>query len=79
MIGIGRFVLFFTGFSLLVFGMAMGLSSLFKDTVILSPNFIPIFIFLFFLTIIVYFLGLWGMKKGAEYSVYSILGGSLLR
>lgn len=77
--GILRFIGFFSVFALAVFGVMKGLAPWFGDTVRLSSNFIPIFIFLYLLTIIVYFLGLWGMKKGAEYSVYSILGGIVIK
>ncbi len=79
MIGLLRFTFYFSLFSLAVFGIAQGLVVLFPGFVSLSPNFLPIFFFLYFLTIIIYFLGLWGMKKGAEYSVYSILGGIVIK
>jgi hypothetical protein len=74
-----RFTFYFSLFSLAIFGLAQGLAFLFEGVVRLSPNFIPIFFFLYFLTIIVYFLGLWGMKRGAEYSVYSLLGGIVIK
>lgn len=77
--GLVRFVGFFSVFALVVFGAMKSLTFWFGETLRLSPNFIPIFIFLYLLTIIVYFLGLWGMKKGAEYSVYSILGGIVIK
>lgn len=77
--GIQRFVLMFSFFALAVFGIIKVLASWFEGTIHLSSNFIPIFIFLYLLTIIVYFLGLWGMKKGAEYSVYSLLGGIVIK
>lgn len=79
MMGIQRFIIFFSFFALVVFGIIKGLASWFEETIRLSQNFIPVFIFLYLLTIIVYFLGLWGMKKGAEYSVYSILGGIVIK
>jgi hypothetical protein len=79
MMGLLRFVFYFSLFALAVLGIALGLASLFEEKILLSPNFIPIFIFLYFLTIIVYFLALWGMKKGAEYSVYSVLGGIVIK
>ena len=77
--GLLRFTFYFSLFSLAVFGIAQGLAVLFAGVILLSPNFIPIFIFLYFLTIIIYFLALWGMRKGAEYSVYSILGGIVIK
>src|SRR5690554_2234304 len=79
MIGLLRFTFYFSLFSFAVFGIAKGLAVWFAGFFVLSPNFIPIFFFLYFLTIIIYFLGLWGMKKGAEYSVYSILGGIVIK
>lgn len=77
--GLYRFVLYFSLFALGVLGITQGLAFLLSDIILLSPNFIPIFIFLYFLTIIIYFLALWGMRKGAEYSVYSILGGIVIK
>lgn len=79
MMGIQRFIILFSFFALAVFGIIKGLTFLFEGTIRLSQNFIPVFIFLYLLTIIVYFLGLWGMKKGAEYSVYSLLGGIVIK
>ncbi len=79
MMGIKRFILFFSFFALAVFGIMKGLATWFEENIRLSPNLIPLFIFLYFLTIIVYFLSIWGMKKGAEYSVYSILGGIVIK
>jgi len=79
MMGLYRFVLYFSLFALGVLGITQGLAFLLSDIILLSPNFIPIFIFLYFLTIIIYFLALWGMRKGAEYSVYSILGGIVIK
>jgi hypothetical protein len=79
MMGLFRFVLYFSLFALAVLGITLGLAFLFGDIIRLSPNFIPIFVFLYFLTIIIYFLALWGMKKGAGYSVYSILGGIVIK
>lgn len=79
MTGLLRFIISFSFFALAVFFCIKGLASWFEGAIRLSPNFIPIFIFLYLLTISVYFLGLWGMKKGAEYSVYSILGGIVIK
>lgn len=79
MMGLFRFVFYFSLFALAILGITQGLAFLLGDIIVLSPNFIPIFIFLYFLTIIIYFLALWGMRKGAEYSVYSILGGIVIK
>ena len=79
MIGITRFVLYFTAFASLVFGIAKGVEYIYMDKLILSVNFIPVFIFLYVLTIIVYFLGVWGMRIGPENSIFSILGGVVIK
>lgn len=42
---------------------------------IISHYFLPLFFFLFFLTLIVYILSYLGIKKGGQTSVLSILGG----
>lgn len=79
MIGIGRFVLYFTIFALLIFGIAKGVEYIYTDKLILSANFIPVFLFLYLLTLIVYFLGVWGLRIGPENSIFSILGGVVLK
>lgn len=79
MMGVLRFIFYFSLFSLGILGITMGLAHLFENRILLSPNFIPVFIFLYLLTIIVYSLSLWGMKKGSEYSVYSMLGGIVIK
>lgn len=77
--GLPRFTAYFTIVALIVFGLAQVLAYWFAPFVLLSPNFFSIFVFLYFLTIIVYFLSLWGMRKGPEYSIYSILGGIVIK
>ena len=79
MVSIGRFVIYFSIYALIIFGLAFGMSLLWSNTMILSANFIPLFIFLFSLTIIVYFLGLMGIKEGSEFSVFTLLGGIVIK
>lgn len=79
MMSLSRFIIYFTLYSLLVFSIAFGFSVLWNERLILSPNFILVFVFLYSLTIIIYFLGLWGVKKGAEYSIFSLLGGVVIK
>lgn len=79
MTGLLRFIIYFSFFALAVFSSINGLATWFDGTIQLSPNFNLIFVFLYLLTIVIYFLGLWGMRKCAEYSVYSILGGIVIK
>ena len=73
------FFIAFTGYATLLGGLASFLQSWFAPTQILSPNFWLLLIFLYFLTIIVYFLSVLGLKKGAEAGVISILGGIVIK
>lgn len=75
----GRFVIYFTLYSLMIVSLGFGISLLWSNSMILSPNFIPLFIFLYSLTIIIYFLGLMGLKEGSDFSVFTLLGGIVIK
>lgn len=49
------------------------------STIWLSEYFEVLFIFQFFLTIIVYSLSIFGIQKGGEYAVFTILGGVVIK
>lgn len=77
--GIVRFVFFFSLFALLVFTVGKVLASLFEGIEILSPSFTVLVVFLYFITLIVYFLSVFGLRLGDEYSVFSLLGGIVIK
>lgn len=69
------FALYAGGIALIAIGLQHGLA----PTEILANNFWLLFLFLFFLTTIVYVLADFGIRKGGEYSVFSILGGIVIK
>lgn len=74
-----RFILYFSGFASLVLGLALGLDGLLAGRGLLSPGFPVVFIFLFFLTLIVYILSFFGLNLGPEYGVIALLGGIVIK
>ena len=75
---IPKFILQFSIFSVVVFLLPFGLERLFSITA-LSEYYVVLFLFLFFLTIIVYVVSYIGIQKGGQNSVLSILGGLTLK
>lgn len=75
---IARFILFFFIFSVFIFGLPYGLSYIIGEDLV-SEHYVPLFIFLFVLTTIVYVLSFFGMKKSGQTSVLALLGGLTLK
>lgn len=74
-----RFLLTFSFYAGGLALIAVGLQRWLDPVAILANNFWLLFVFLFFLTFIVYVLAVLGMRKGGEYSVFSILGGIVIK
>jgi len=69
----------FALYAALIGGVAWGLQHILAPLVLLSSNFWLLFIYLFVLTSIVYVLSIFGLHKGGEYGVFSILGGIVIK
>lgn len=75
---IPKFIIYFLIFAICVFCLPYALESLFVIDLI-SVYFFPLFVFLFVLTTIVYILSFFGVKKGGQTSVLTLLGGLTLK
>ncbi|MFB5945128.1 hypothetical protein [Albibacterium profundi] len=73
-----KFILYFSLFAIFVFGLPYGLSNVIGRDLV-SEYYIPLFVFLFVLTTIVYVLSFFGIKKGGQTSVLALLGGLTLK
>jgi len=78
-VGLLRFFIAFALFACIVGGIAWGLQHFLAPATVLSPNFWLLFVYLFVLTSIVYVLSIFGLQKGGEYGVFSILGGIVIK
>lgn len=76
---ISGFFLAFSGFALATGGLAWTLQQLLLPRIILSTHFWLLFIFLFFLTLIIYILSIFGIQKDGQTGVLSILGGIIIK
>jgi len=76
---ISGFFLAFSGFALALGGTVWALQQILLPKIILSNYFWLLFIFLFFLTLIVYILSVLGIQKDGQTGVLSILGGIIIK
>lgn len=76
--GIPKFIIYFLIFGVLVFSIPYGVNY-FLEIDLISEYYIPLFVFLFVLTTIVYIMSFLGIKKGGQTSVLSLLGGLTLK
>jgi len=74
-----RFSVHYVVYSLILAAIAYGTQLLFPEKEVLMPAFWAVFIFLFLLTYLAYGLSYWGIVKGGQNGVYSILGGLVLK
>lgn|SRR5690606_1380192 len=75
---ISKFILYFFLFSVCVFAIPYGVQKIVAADVI-SEYYVPLFLFLFVLTTIVYVMSFLGIKKGGQTSVLALLGGLTLK
>jgi len=73
-----KFIIQFSIYSVIIFFLPYAVESFFP-VFIISNYFLLLFFFLFFLTTIVYILSYWGIKKGGQISVLSVLGGLTIK
>lgn len=76
---LSRFLLLFTGFTLLVGAGADLIERLDPGDTVLIPKFWVVFGTIAFLTLIAFVLSWIGIKKGADVSVFAILGGIVMK
>jgi hypothetical protein len=73
------FLLYFTLFALLIGAGAWGVQQIVSTQIILGPHFWVLFGSLYVLTIVAYLISDIGIKSSAEYGVYAVLGGIVLK
>lgn len=76
---LGRFFLSFTIYTAIIALIVIGVAQVTEQAIWMSKNFWLLYIFQYFLTMIVYSLSLWGIKKGGEYGVFTVLGGIVIK
>lgn len=76
---LSRFLLLFTGFTLLLGAGANLIEQLDPADTVLIPKFWVVFGTIALLTLIAFMLSWMGIKKGAEVSVFAILGGIVMK
>lgn len=76
---LSRFFLFFFGLCLIIGAVAQIIESENEHSAILIPKFWVIFGFIAALTLIAYFMSLWGIKKAPETSVLLVMGAVVLK
>jgi hypothetical protein len=78
-LNLSRFLILFSGFTLLLGAGADLIESANPDDTVLIPKFWVVFGTIAFLTLIAYLLSWIGIRKGAEVSVFTILGGIVMK
>jgi len=73
-----KFIIQFSIYSVIIFFLPYAVESFFP-VFIISNYFLLLFFFLFFLTTIFYILSYWGINKGGQISVLSVLGGLTIK
>ncbi|HEY1024775.1 MAG TPA: hypothetical protein VGE26_06385 [Sphingobacteriaceae bacterium] len=76
---LSRFLILFTGFTLILGAAANLLEQYDPADTILIPKFWVVFATIAFLTLIAFMLSWFGIQKGGEVSVFSILGGIVMK
>lgn len=76
---LSRFFLLFTGFTLLLGAAADLIERSDPADTVLIPKFWVVFGTIAFLTLIAYILSWFGIRKGAEVSVFTVLGGIVMK
>ena len=76
---LSRFLLLFTGFTLLLGAGANLIEQLNPQDTVLIPKFWVVFGTIAFLTLIAFILSWLGIKKGTDVSVFAILGGIVMK
>ncbi|WP_090607082.1 hypothetical protein [Parapedobacter koreensis] len=77
--GLGRFILYYHLFALLMAVVALALQHTFETGAVLSPHFWLLFFVVFAFTLAAYLLSDLGIRKGGELSIYSLIGGLFLK
>jgi len=78
-LNLSRFLLLFTGFTLLLGAGANLIEQLNPQDTVLIPKFWVVFGTIAFLTLIAFILSWLGIKKGTDVSVFAILGGIVMK
>ncbi len=74
-----RFILYYFLFAVFVASLAVGMHYSFSPQVILAPYFWLLYAVVSFLTLIAYILSDFGIRKGGEISIYSLMGGLFIK
>ena len=74
-----RFIGYYHGFALVIAGIAAVLPLLYTGTPILSPYFWLLFVVVFITTLLAYVLSDFGIRRGGEVSILSLMGGLFVK
>ncbi|WP_139378593.1 hypothetical protein [Parapedobacter luteus] len=77
--GLGRFILYYHLFALFVALLASALQRLLDESDLLSPHFWLLFVVVFTFTLAAYLMSDYGIRKGGELSIYSLIGGLFIK